>query len=60
MMRPIAETPQVTASVEEQIHADCVNPIHAKGTSRRVYDGLYKVADLQTWTFISSSLEYVR
>lgn len=59
MMRPIAETPQVTASVE-QIHANCVNPIHAKGTSRRVYDGLYKVADLQTWTFISSSLEYVR
>ena len=40
-----AKIPQVTAPVEEQTHADYIEPIYAKGTSRRIYGELYKVID---------------
>jgi hypothetical protein len=31
--------------VETQTYGDYVEPIYAKGTSRRIYDELYKVID---------------
>ena len=40
-----AKIPQVTAPVEERTHADYIEPIYAKGTSRRIYGELYKVID---------------
>lgn len=40
-----ARTLQVVAPAEEQTHADLVEPIYAKGTSRRIYGELYKVID---------------
>ena len=43
--RPDAKTPQVVAPTEEQTHADYIEPIYAKGTSRRIYGELYKVID---------------
>ena len=42
---PNAKTPKVTVPVEEQTHADYIEPIYAKGTSRRIYGELYKVID---------------
>jgi len=40
-----AKTPQVAAPAEEQTHADYIEPIYSKGTSRRIYGELYKVID---------------
>ena len=42
--RSDTNTPQVVAP-EEQTHADYIEPIYAKGTSRRIYGELYKVID---------------
>ena len=42
---PDAKAPQVTVPAEEQTHADYIEPIYAKGTSRRIYGELYKVID---------------
>ena len=42
---PDTRTPQVAAPAEEQTHADYIEPIYAKGTSRRIYGELYKVID---------------
>jgi len=45
VIRPDPKTPQVAAPAEEQTHADYIEPIYAKGTSRRIYGELYKVID---------------
>ena len=39
---PIAST---SAADDFQTHADVIEPIYAKGTSRRIYGELYKVID---------------
>jgi nuclear GTP-binding protein len=56
----------------EQTHADYVEPIYAKGTSRRIYGELYKVIDSSDvllhvldardplGTLCESTLEYIR
>jgi nuclear GTP-binding protein len=45
VMRLNAKSPQVIAPAEEQTHANYIEPIYAKGTSRRIYGELYKVID---------------
>lgn len=45
MARRNAKTPKVTIPAEEQTHADYIEPIYSKGTSRRIYGELYKVID---------------
>ena len=40
-----AKTSQAATPAEEQTHADYIEPIYAKGTSRRIYGELYKVID---------------
>lgn len=37
--------PLASSVVEPQTHADYIEPIYAKGTSRRIYGELYKVID---------------
>ncbi|KXN85716.1 Nucleolar GTP-binding protein 2 [Leucoagaricus sp. SymC.cos] len=37
--------PLASAVIEPQTHADYIEPIYAKGTSRRIYGELYKVID---------------
>jgi hypothetical protein len=63
-----ATAPEVT----QQTHADYIEPIYAKGTSRRIYGELYKVIDSSDvllhvldardplGTLCESTLEYIR
>jgi nuclear GTP-binding protein len=68
-----AELAQATdPAVMEQTHADYIEPIYAKGTSRRIYGELYKVIDSSDvllhildardplGTLCESVLEYIR
>ena len=68
-----AELAEATApAVMEQTHADYIEPIYAKGTSRRIYGELYKVIDSSDvllhildardplGTLCESVLEYIR
>ncbi|KAI0800474.1 NGP1NT-domain-containing protein [Fomes fomentarius] len=66
---PVSSTP---AADDFQTHADIIEPIYAKGTSRRIYGELYKVIDSSDviihvidardpmGTLCESVLEYVR
>ena len=69
----IAELAELTApAAMEQTHADYIEPIYAKGTSRRIYGELYKVIDSSDvllhildardplGTLCESVLEYIR
>jgi nuclear GTP-binding protein len=61
-----------TLAAMEQTHADYIEPIYAKGTSRRIYGELYKVIDSSDvllhildardplGTLCESVLEYIR
>lgn len=68
-----AELAELTAPASmEQTHADYIEPIYAKGTSRRIYGELYKVIDSSDvllhildardplGTLCESVLEYIR
>jgi nuclear GTP-binding protein len=68
-----AELTKATAPTEmAQTHADYIEPIYAKGTSRRIYGELYKVIDSSDvvlhvldardplGTLCESVLEYIR
>jgi len=54
-----------TPAAMEHAHADYIQPIYAKGTSRRIYGELYKVTDSSDvrdplGTLCESILEYIR
>ena len=63
---------QAVTPVEGRTHADYIEPIYAKGTSRRIYGKLYKVIDSSdvtlhihderdpTGTICQSVLEYIK
>ena len=65
-------TEAIAPVVMEQTHADYIEPIYAKGTSRRIYGELYKVIDSSDvllhvldardplGTLCESVLEYIR
>ena len=42
---PGSDPSKAATPVEEQTHADYIEPIYSKGTSRRIYGELYKVID---------------
>ena len=71
--KEIADVAEATTSeVTQQTHADYIEPIYAKGTSRRIYGELYKVIDSSDvllhvldardplGTLCESTLEYIR